>query len=335
MTSTSRTVASRGFALRSMSRFALPLLLAAFIVSIAFADPRFVSAQNLINVLRGASLLLIVACGQMLVMIVGGLDLSIGACMALCSVVSSLVMVWIGGIFPNEPFLAAIGGVGSALGCGLLIGLANGLCVARLKIPSLIVTLGMASVASGFALMMTNGVPVYGLPEMFVVGVGRTLHGGLPNAVWIAALIVIALVLAQRHSHHGPRLLATGDNLHAARVSGIAVDRYVVAAYICSSLFAAIASLLLTAQIGSGQSSIGDRLTLESIAAAVIGGVGIRGGSGRPEYVAAGTFFLLILNNVMDLLEVNSRLQMILLGHFVVFVAGLGVLRARRGHAGH
>ncbi len=319
---------------RAIRRIGLPLLFAAFIVCIAFADSRFVSAQNLVNVLRGASLLLIVACGQMLVMIVGGLDLSIGACMALCSVVSSLVMLRIGALFPNEPILAAMGGIGAALACGLVIGLVNGLCVARLKIPSLIVTLGMTSVAGGIALVMTNGVPVYGLPDIFVEGIGRTLLVGLPNAVWVAALVVLVLVFLQRDSRHGPRLIATGDNLHAARVSGIAVDAYIVAAYVCSSLFAAIASLLLTAQIGSGQSSIGDRLALESIAAAVIGGVSIRGGYGRPEHVAAGTFFLLILNNVMDLLEVNSRLQMILLGLFVVLVAGFGVVRARRSHAG-
>jgi ribose transport system permease protein len=321
---------------RFASRAAVPLLLAAvLILSITLVDPRFVTAQNLINVARGASLLLIVASGQMLVMIVGGLDLSIGACMALCSVICSLVMVWIGAVFPDEPFIAVIGGAGAALGCGLMIGLINGICVARLKIPPLIVTLGMMSVASGFALMLTNGVPVYGLPDMFIERIGRTLPAGLPNAVWVAALIVLTLVALQRHSSHGPRLLATGDNLYSARVSGIAVDRYVVAAYVCSSMFAATASLLLTAQIGSGQSSIGDRLALESIAAAVIGGVSIRGGSGQPEHVAAGTFFLFILNNVMDLLEVNSRMQMVLLGLFVVLVAGLGVARARRRHAGH
>lgn len=316
------------------SRAAMLLLLAALLAIVVFLEPRFVSGQNVINILRGASLLLIVACGQMLVMVVGGLDLSIGACMALCSVVSSIVMVRTGAAFPNNPSLTIACGVAAGLGAGLAIGLVNGVCVAMLKIPSLIVTLGMMSVAGGFALMLTNGVPIYGLPDIFVQAVGRSLPAGLPNSVWVAAWIVIVLVVLQRHSSYGPRLLATGDNLHAARVSGIAVGRYVVGAYVCSSLFAAIASLLLTAQIGSGQASIGDLLSLESIAAAVIGGVSIRGGYGRPEHVAAGTFFLLVLYNIMDLLEVNSRLQMILLGLFVVLVAGIGVVRARRNHAG-
>jgi ribose transport system permease protein len=306
---------------------------AALLATLVYLEPHFVSGQNITNILRGASLLLIVACGQMLVMIVGGLDLSIGACMALCSVVSSIVMVRTGAALPDNPLLAITCGVSAGLGAGLVIGLVNGLCVAVLKIPSLIVTLGMMSVAGGLALMLTNGVPVYGLPEIFVQVVGRSAPAGLPGAVWVAALIVIVLVALQRHSSCGPRLLATGDNLHAARVSGISVGRYIVGTYVCSSLFAALASLLLTAQIGSGQASIGDMLSLKSIAAAVIGGVSIRGGYGRPEHVAAGTLFLLVINNIMDLLQVNSRLQMILLGLFVVLVAGVGVVRARGKHA--
>lgn len=300
------------------------------VCAISFVIPQFSSPQNMTNVLRGTSILAIVACGQMLVMIVGGLDLSIGACMALCSVLSSTVMVWIGTHVPDFPGLAIAGGVTAALGCGLVVGLINGGCVAHLSLPPLVVTLGSTSVASGIAFMLTNGIPIYGLPATFVESLGRTLHLGLPNAVWVAIVIVVALVLLQRHTSYGPRLTATGDNLHSAKVSGIATHRYIVSAYVCSSLFASLASLLLTAQIGSGQSSIGERIAVESIAAAVIGGVSIRGGYGRPEHVVAGTLLLILVGNIMDLLQMNSRLQMVILGLLVIMVAGVSAYRARR-----
>jgi ribose transport system permease protein len=307
--------------------------LALVILFLVFTERNFLSAQNITNVLRGASFLMIVAAGQMLVMIVGGLDLSIGACMALSSVISATVMVNVVAVHPDSQAFAFLAGVASALLCGVVLGLVNGVCVAVLQIPSLIVTLGVSSVASGLALLLTSGLPIYGLPAHVVEDIGRTSYLGLPCAVWVAFALVAGLVVLQRFTHHGARLLATGGNEHAAIVSGISTRGYLLAAYVCSSVFASFAALLLTAQIGSGQSSIGDRLTLESIAAAVIGGVSIRGGSGKPERVAAAALFLLVLNNVMDLLRIDSKSQMIWLGAFVLIAAGAGVINGRRRHA--
>lgn len=312
----------------------LPILVIALVVGLAALEPRFPTAQNTINILRNASFLMIVAAGQMLVMIVGGLDLSIGATMALTSVASAIAMTNVTTAAPNAPWFAAFTGVIVGLGCGLAVGLTNGLCVALMRVPPFMVTLGIASVAGGVALMLTSGVPVYGLPHVFVEQVGRSLWFGLPVAVYVAFAVIAGLAFGLRYTRAGVRTLAVGGNPQAAVVSGIHAQFYLLGAYVGCSLLASVASLLLTAQIGSGQGTIGDQLTLESIAAAVIAGVSLRGGTGRPELVALGAVFLLVLTNAMDLMHIDSKIQSILLGLFVVLAVVLEVLGKRGSRHG-
>jgi ribose transport system permease protein len=312
----------------------LPIMVSLLIAVLVIFEPRFATVQNAINILRNASFLMIVAVGQMLVMIVGGLDMSIGATMALTSVASVLVMTAVAGALPDAPNLAILTGIAAGLGCGLAVGVINGLCVALMRVPPFMVTLGMASVVGGVALMLTSGVPVYGLPQPFIDEVGRALWLGLPTAFYVALAIVVGLALGLRFTRPGVRTLAVGGNRQAAAVSGVPTGVYLLGAYVACSLLAAVASLLLTAQIGSGQGAIGDQLTLESIAAAVIAGVSLRGGAGRPELVALGAIFLLVLTNAMDLMQVDSKIQSIWLGAFVVLAVVLEALGrgvSRRG----
>ncbi|HLH49386.1 MAG TPA: ABC transporter permease, partial [Roseiarcus sp.] len=221
-------------------------------------------------------------------------------------------------------------GVLSGIGSGLAVGLVNGLSVAFLKVSPFIVTLGSMSIATGVALLLTNGIPVYGMPQAYVDGFGRGLWLQLPTAVYLAALVVALVWFIQNFTRMGRYLYAIGGNLQAATVSGVRTKTYLILAYAFCSILAAISGLALTAQIGSGQAVISAQLTLESIAAAVIAGVSLKGGVGRVEMVTLAAFFLLILTDAMDLLKIDPRIQTIFLGCIVVLAVALDEIAKRR-----
>jgi ribose/xylose/arabinose/galactoside ABC-type transport system permease subunit len=313
----------------------LPILLVIVAVLLALFVPHFLAVQNIRNVLRSSSFLMIVACGQMLVLIVGGFDLSIGAVVALASVVSASIMAGLKPSLGGAPELIILLGVLGGLGCGLAVGLVNGLCVALLRISPFMVTLGTMSIATGIAFLMTNGIPVYGMPVSFVQGFGRGLWLDLPSAVYLAFAIVFLLWVMQNFTRTGRYILAIGGNLQAALVSGVRTKTHLVLAYTLCSLLSAITGIALTAQIGSGQAFMGAQLTLESIAAAVIAGVGLQGGVGRAEMVALGAIFLLILTDAMDLLNVDSKLQTVFLGIILVLAVAAEEIGKRRRASVH
>ena len=312
----------------------LPFLLVGLIVLFALFVPHFLAVQNILNILRSSSFLVIVAAGQMLVLIVGGFDLSIGAVVALASVVSAIIMAGLKPSMGGEPGLIIFLGVLGGLGCGLAVGLVNGLCVALLRISPFMVTLGTMSIATGIAFLLTNGIPVYGMPVSYVQGFGRALWFDLPSAVYLAFAVVVLIWVMQNFTRMGRYILAIGGNLQAALVSGVRTKTYLVLAYTLCSILAAVTGLALTAQIGSGQAFMGAQLTLESIAAAVIAGVSLKGGVGRVEMVALGAIFLLLLTDAMDLLNVDSRLQTVFLGIILVLAVAADELgKRRRAHA--
>ncbi len=306
----------------------LPGTLLALLVLLALFVPRFLALQNVVNVLRGSALLIIVSCGQMLVLIVGGFDLSIGSVVALTSVCSALTMAALA--HSGLATLATVAaGVLAGLLCGFAVGLLNGACVAWLKISPFMVTLGTSTAVGGAALILTNGIPVYGMPAGYIDGFGRGLFLNLPWAVDLAAAVVALLWLMQDATKLGRHVLAVGGNLQAARVSGVPVAGVLMFAYAASGVLASVAGLAMTAQIGSGQAAMGGNLTLESIAAAVVAGVSLRGGIGRVWLVAIGAGFLLLLTDAMDLLHVDSKIQTIFIGIIVVAAVALEELNTR------
>ena len=199
----------------------LPVVLVALVVVLALFVPRFLSLQNVLNVLRSSSYLVIISAGQMMVLIVGGFDLSVGAVVPLASVVSALTMVWANGVAPGQTAVVVLLGVLAGLLSGLAVGLVNGLSVAFLRVSPFIVTLGSMSIATGVALLLTNGIPVYGMPKAYVDGFGRGLWLELPTAVYLAALVVALVWFMQNFTKMGRYLYAIGGNLHAATVSGV------------------------------------------------------------------------------------------------------------------
>lgn len=309
----------------------LPILLILTIVVMSIVEPKFYGIFNVLNVLRQSSFLAIVACGQMLVLIVGGLDLSVGAVVALTSSVMAKTMQAIGFVMPEAVGLTIFGGIMAGLGCGLGIGLLNGACVAFLRISPFMVTLGTLWIATGIGLLLTNGIPVYGMPDVFINDFGRALWFGIPTTVYVALAIVFLVVLLQRKTVLGRYLYAIGGNMQAATVSGVATTGYIIVAYVLCSMLASVSGILQTARLGSGQATMGgDLLMLESIAAAVIGGASLRGGIGRAEMVALSAVFLSILSNSMNLMRIDSKMQLVILGLILVAAVAIDELGKRR-----
>jgi ribose transport system permease protein len=310
----------------------IPVLLVLIVIGMTLVEPRFYALPNLFNILRNTSFLAIMACGQMLVMIVGGMDLSVGATAALASVIAAKVMSAAPETLGVDPAVAMALGILISLACGAAVGLLNGLCSALMRVPSLIVTLGTLSIVSGITLMMTSGMPVYGMPQGFITGFGRALWWGLPAPAYVAAALVGAVWLVQRKTVLGTYIYAIGGNPLAAAVSGISVTVYLVLTFIFCALLASVTGLLITAQMGSGQTNLGgDRLMLLSIAAAVIGGTSLRGGIGRAEMVGLSALFLSTLTNALNLLRINSKKELVVLG--LVVVAAVAIDSLGRGKA--
>ena len=307
----------------------LPLLLLAAIVFFAVQEERFYGAQNILNVSRQATYLSIVTLGQALVLISGGFDLSVGALIAVTSVVSARWMANFYAGHPGAELASLLVGAGAGLVVGLVFGLVNGIGVARFKVSPFIMTLGMASVGSGFALYYTGGSPVSGMPPLFTreIGTGRWFEIPVPVIVAVAAIAVMYVVM--NWTRLGRYVYAIGGNTKAAYLSGINVPAYLVAVYVIGSLLTALAGLLLTARVSSGEPNLGASFPLESITAAVVGGVSLRGGEGRIMGAVLGAVFITILTNGMNLIRIESYVQGIALGVILIVAVIVDRLRDR------
>lgn len=304
----------------------LPLLLVAMVAFFALAEPRFLAPDNLANIGRQSVYLLLITMAQMIVLLCAQLDLSVGATVALVSVVTALTMSnWTGGTVS-----AIVAGVAAGLGVGLLIGLVNGAAVTLFKVPSFMVTLGTTSAASGAALMLSDGAPVTGVPLDFsdVFGTGQVF--GLPVPLVIAVVAAVGVYVLLYWTTLGRSFFAVGGNQDAARVAGIEVTKVLVCAFLLCSGLTALSGVLLTARVASGEATLGATYVLLSIAAAVLGGTSLFGGEGRLGMVVLGVLFIGILSNGMNLLRVSSYLQQLIIGVVLVSAVAVDRVRARR-----
>jgi ribose transport system permease protein len=239
-------------------------------------------------------------------------------------------MIQLTAFLPQSLLVAVMAGIAVGLLVGLMVGLFNGLCVALLKVPPIIVTLGTMLIASGVAYFITSGIPVYGMPDMFSPDFGALRYFGLPIPIYITAGILGVFWFVLNWTKIGRYIYAIGGNIDAARVSGIRVVKYTIMAYAFCGLFSALTGVLLTSRIGSGEANMGSEFIMESIAAAVIGGVSLGGGAGRIEFVALGGIFLSLIANGMNLLRVDSKLQTIVIGIILIIAIFLDGLRKGR-----
>lgn len=321
MTASASGAAKSAFSDRLVSWF-LPLIIVAILLLMAVLEPRFYSRLNVSNILRNFTVTSLLALAQGLVMIVGGFDLSIGAIMAAASVTGALSMVVLGEPLYGQPFAIILLGFAVALAVGGVVGMINGLLVARLKASPFIITLGSMTLLSGLVFWYTKGAPVYGLPGELVSEIGRGRFFNLPVIFWFGLAVTALLWAMMGLTRFGRHVYAVGSNPTAARESGIAPTRVLVLIYGLSGVLAAAAGLILTARLGSGQSGIGGEAAIESIAAAVIAGVSLRGGVGSVPRIAISALFLALISNALNLAQIDSKFQTLVLGVFLIgFVA--------------
>jgi ribose/xylose/arabinose/galactoside ABC-type transport system permease subunit len=307
----------------------LPLLLLAAIVIFGVLAPNFLTWQNLLNVARQSTFLAMVAMGQMLALLTGGFDLSVGKTLAITSVVGAMVMAAAKGMFPDAVGLAVALGMLAGIAAGTAVGVINGIGVALFDVSPFMMTLGTASISFGIALTLTSGVPVYGMPDEFGNVFGFGAFFGIPTPVYVTALLYLVLYVILSWTPMGRYFYAIGGNLKASVLSGINTRRHLFMAYVLCGFMAAVAGIILTARLETGEANIGASMPLDSIAACVIGGVSLRGGIGRLGSVVLGAVFIGLIQNGMDLARIASYLQEVVIGVLLILAVIADQLRYR------
>jgi ribose transport system permease protein len=297
----------------------LPVLLIAMCVVFTILEPRFGSSDNLIDVSRQATYLIIVAMGQMFVLLTGGFDLSVAAIISLTSVICAKVMIAPGMGIP----MAILIGISLAV----IFGLVNGLVVAVLKVSPFIATLGTSSIGMGAAFLVSDGTPVIGLPTSFSQHLGADRVLGLPVPIYITVALIGVTYVVLYWTKFGRYVYAIGGNERAARLSGVPIVRNLTLVYVISGLASGLAAVLLTARVSTGDPNLGTGFDLQSITAAVLGGVSLRGGIGRLSGAVMGGLFIALLANGMQLVRISSFWQQIALG--VVLIVAIVADRQR------
>ena len=307
----------------------LPFLLLAALVIFTLMSENFLTLRNLTNVLRQSVYLTIVSIGQMLALLTGGFDLSVGTILALASVTGAMAMAAVYAAMPDAVWLSVAIGCFAGVAAGVSVGVMNGVGVAFFNVSPFMMSLGMASVGFGIALYLTGGVPVYGMPIQFgdTFGFGNLL--GVPTPVLVAVLLILALHVFLYRTPYGRHFYAVGGNLKAASLSGINTRGILFLTYVLCAFFAAVAGMLLTARLDTGEANIGASMPLESIAACVIAGVSLRGGVGRLENVVLGALFIGLVQNGMNLARIESYLQTVVLGALLILAVIADQLRLK------
>lgn len=308
--------------LRSLrSEYLILLLCLIYFVSLAPFTPGLTTPGNFANVLTTLLPLFVVAVGQTVVLIGGGIDLSVTSIMALCSITGAAVMNADHGLLAGQPSAVPIG-IGAMLLIGALVGGLNGLAITWFRMPPFIVTLTSMMFFSGLAIWLTQSKNIGNLPPAFNA-IGSRLWMALPVALLLGGGAHFLL----SRTMGGRWLYAAGHNARAARISGVPVSGVLVASYVLSGLCAAIASVLYTGQAESGSPILGQRLLLDVIGATVIGGTSLFGGKGQIHWTLFGVLFIKLIDNSLNLLDLSYFTIMMVKGGVILFAAFLDALR--------
>ncbi|AGK47071.1 branched-chain amino acid transport system / permease component family protein [Burkholderia thailandensis MSMB121] len=305
-------------ALRRTTTFYPLVGLVAVCVAMMFASDSFLSAANLENVLRQVSINAIIGVGMTCVILTGGIDLSVGSVMALSGTLTAGLLV----AGANGAAALAAG-----VGVGVALGAANGLFVAFAGMPPIIVTLATMGIARGLALIYTGGYPIDGLPDWIrFFGSGKVLGVQMPVLTMLAVYALAWLMLERMP--FGRYVYAIGGNEHATRLSGVRVSRVKLAVYTFAGLTSALAAIVLTGRLMSGQPNAGVGFELDAIAAVVMGGTSIAGGRGSIVGTLVGALLLGVLNNGLNMIGVNPYVQNVIKGAIILLAIYIG--RERR-----
>lgn len=304
---------------QTIARHSPLIMLAVLMGSAALYSPTFGSPGNLKDTASRTSEIGIIAMGELVVIITGGIDLSVGSVAALSGVTSSLAMKEWGVPVPL--------GVVIALLTGLACGWTNGMLVTKGRIPAFIVTLGMMMCARGAAMLLSGAKPVFGLPRSFE-WLGGTRGWYVPVAIMVTIVVIFAVTLLM--TRFGRALYATGGNLNAARLSGLNVDRVRIAAFSLSGMLAGLAGTMLASRTSVASPNAADMWELDAIAACVIGGASLMGGEGGAVAALAGALIMVVLDNFCNLQDINPHWQQLFVGALIVALVFYDNYRKRK-----
>jgi len=290
-------------------------VLVALAVLLSVISPAFRDPQNLINILQQVTVNAILALGMTMVIFTGGIDLSVGSVVAFSGIVMGILVIDLG----VNPWLAALIGIALGSVCGTI----NGLLISRFKLQPMIATLGMMSIARGAALTLAGGRTISGYPPGFTwLGNGTIPGTTIPVQIVFMLLLYVIAYYFMRYRRFGRALYSVGGNEEATRLSGINVFKYKTLAYTVSGALAGIASVVLVAKLNSAQSIAGQDYELDAIASAVIGGASLLGGKGSIWGTLMGALIIGVIRNGLNLLNVSSYLQKLIIG-FIILIAVL------------
>ncbi len=299
--------------------FTRTAFLAALVVLLAVVSPHFLTTDNMVIVLRQAALQFLMAAGLTMVVLTGGIDLSIGAVLGLGACLGA-------GFIASGSVLL---GVAAALGAGFACGLVNGALVAYVGIPAFIATYGMLWVAHGLGYVFMKGEVIHGFPAGFRA-LGAGFVGGIPVPVLVGMAILVVLHVVLHLTRFGRALYAIGGNAVAAKLSGMPTKPYLVSVYALSGVLAAFAGLVVIARVNAADSGTGEELLLTAIAAVCLGGTSLFGGAGGVVGTAIGSLILALVVNGMNMLGIATFWQAFAMGVIVILAVFADVTFKRR-----
>ncbi|MCW0481782.1 ABC transporter permease [Gaoshiqia sediminis] len=306
---------------QNLIKFQSIIALAAMCIALSLLSDRFLTPENTWNVMRQISVNVIISVGMTLVILTGGIDLSVGSILALAGAVTA-GMLKFGAEFTDANLYIGFTLLGALIGgtlTGTLLGWFNGFTITRFKVPPFVATLAMLTIARGLTMLWTGGFPITGLGDnMAFIGTGWLL--GIPMPVWISAIIVLAAVVLTNQTMLGRHIYAIGGNETAARLSGLKIKRIKTIVYSIAGALAGIGGIIVTSRLDSAQPNAGFGFELDSIAAVVIGGTSLSGGKGTIMGTVQGALIIGILNNGLVLLNVSPFWQQVIKG-FVILLA--------------
>ena len=275
-------------------------------IGLTFISDSFATSTNIFNVLRQISVNVFLACGMTMVILIGGIDLSVGSVIAISGCLCA-------GLITNNGIPSGLAII-LAIIIGTLVGAVNGLIIANTKIPPFIVTLAMMNIGRGFARIYTNATTILVNDELFIwIGSGK-IFGEIPVQLLFMVVVVIITGLILNKTKFGRNIYAVGDNQQAAVYSGINSKKVIFLVFTLSGLFAACAGILSAARTFSGQFNVGDGAEMDAISAVVLGGTSMTGGVGRISGTLIGCLVIGILNNGMHLMGIDSSWQYVVKG---------------------
>ena len=315
----------------TFTRFQSLLALVVMVVALSFASEQFLTVPNLRNILLQISVNLCLSIGMTLIILTGGIDLSVGAILGLSGAIAAgllkngMALNFAGVQMQFTPLGAVIAGVL----VGLALGWFNGMAITRFKLPPFVATLGMLSIGRGLTMLWTNGFPVTALGSTFgFIGAGFWL--GVPTAIWISAALVALFYFVSIHTTLGRYIYAVGGSEKAAAFAGLSVNNIKVWVYTLGGGLAAVAGLILTARLDAADPKAGLGYELDSIAAVVIGGTSLSGGRGSILGTVLGCLIIGVLNNGLVLMEVSPFWQQVIKGFVILAAVAMDKLGSKK-----